>query len=152
MRSAAATATLVLHFTNNWRAVFFVGVLPALLTLWVRRHVPESAMFAARKSDAPVPFRTILRGPLLRPTLRSAGDEHLRAVRLVGPVLVAAALPGAAPRQGGTRAHGLGLHAVSHRAQSRRHVAGYFSYGFIADRLGRRRTFALYFFTAAVLV
>jgi MFS family permease len=31
-------------------------------------------------------------------------------------------------------------------------LPGYFSYGFIADRLGRKRTFALYFFTAAVLV
>src|SRR5467141_2794096 len=27
----------------GWRAVFFAGILPALLTLWIRRGVPESA-------------------------------------------------------------------------------------------------------------
>jgi MFS family permease len=29
----------------GWRAVFFVGVLPALLTLWIQRSVPESEMW-----------------------------------------------------------------------------------------------------------
>src|ERR1700694_4868938 len=29
----------------GWRAVFFVGILPALLTLWIQRSVPESAMW-----------------------------------------------------------------------------------------------------------
>src|SRR5271170_4056446 len=34
----------------GWRAVFFVGILPALLTLWIRRRVPESAMWEERAS------------------------------------------------------------------------------------------------------
>ena len=29
----------------GWRAVFFVGVLPAFLTLWVRRRVEEPAIW-----------------------------------------------------------------------------------------------------------
>ncbi|MGC1226879.1 MAG: MFS transporter, partial [Candidatus Sulfotelmatobacter sp.] len=29
----------------GWRAVFFVGILPALLTLWIQRDVPESKMW-----------------------------------------------------------------------------------------------------------
>src|ERR1700738_3696295 len=29
----------------GWRAVFFVGILPALLTLWIHRSVPESDMW-----------------------------------------------------------------------------------------------------------
>src|SRR3954447_20012838 len=29
----------------EWRAVFFVGVLPALVILWIRRDVPESKMW-----------------------------------------------------------------------------------------------------------
>src|SRR5229473_8661142 len=33
----------------GWRAVFFVGILPALLTLWIRRGVPESAMWEEQK-------------------------------------------------------------------------------------------------------
>src|SRR5437660_1253122 len=34
----------------GWRAVFFVGILPALLTLWIRRGVPESVMWEQRRS------------------------------------------------------------------------------------------------------
>ena len=31
----------------GWRAVFFVGVLPALFTLWIRRSVEEPAIWRA---------------------------------------------------------------------------------------------------------
>lgn len=41
---AALVAGIVLRYAN-WRAVFFVGVLPALVTLWIRRRVPESEMW-----------------------------------------------------------------------------------------------------------
>src|SRR5260370_20572620 len=33
----------------GWRAVFFVGILPALLTLWIQRRVPESVMWEEQK-------------------------------------------------------------------------------------------------------
>src|SRR5499427_2993946 len=32
----------------GWRAVFFVGILPALVTLWIQRRVPESEMWQER--------------------------------------------------------------------------------------------------------
>src|SRR3979411_3201665 len=32
----------------GWRAVFFIGILPALLTLWIRQGVPESVMWEER--------------------------------------------------------------------------------------------------------
>ena len=32
----------------GWRAVFFVGILPALVTLWIQRRVPESEMWTDR--------------------------------------------------------------------------------------------------------
>jgi MFS family permease len=41
---AALVAGIVLHFAN-WRVVFFVGIVPAAVTLWIRRGVPESAMW-----------------------------------------------------------------------------------------------------------
>ena len=43
---AAIVAYLVLPIAG-WRGVFFVGLLPALLTVWVRRRVPESAVWRA---------------------------------------------------------------------------------------------------------
>src|SRR3972149_5895506 len=47
---AAAIATAIVLPTWGWRAVFFVGVLPALLTLWVRRRVEEPALWQARRA------------------------------------------------------------------------------------------------------
>jgi MFS family permease len=34
----------------GWRAVFFVGILPAVITLWIQRSVPESEMWQERVS------------------------------------------------------------------------------------------------------
>src|SRR5579859_5549789 len=34
----------------GWRAVFFVGILPAIVTLWIQRKVPESAMWTERSA------------------------------------------------------------------------------------------------------
>ncbi|MGH9676929.1 MAG: MFS transporter, partial [Candidatus Acidiferrum sp.] len=44
---AALVAGIVLHYAT-WRAVFFVGVLPALLVLWIRKDVPESELWLKR--------------------------------------------------------------------------------------------------------
>src|SRR5271167_1910299 len=45
---AALVVGIVLRFAN-WRAVFFVGILPALVTLWMRRRVPESRLWEEQK-------------------------------------------------------------------------------------------------------
>jgi MFS family permease len=39
--AAAAIVTALVLPRFGWRAVFFVGVVPALFTLWIRRRVPE---------------------------------------------------------------------------------------------------------------
>jgi MFS family permease len=36
----------------GWRAVFFVGILPALITLWIQRSVPESEMWQEHATGA----------------------------------------------------------------------------------------------------
>jgi MFS family permease len=41
---AALVSGIMLRYTN-WRAVFFVGVLPAIVTLWIQNRVPESQMW-----------------------------------------------------------------------------------------------------------
>src|SRR5438445_7855835 len=41
---AAVVAGVVLKYFD-WRAVFFVGLLPAAATLWIRKGVPESEMW-----------------------------------------------------------------------------------------------------------
>src|SRR5262249_15231552 len=44
---AALVAGIVLQYAN-WRMVFFVGILPALVTLWIQNRVPESEMWQQR--------------------------------------------------------------------------------------------------------
>src|SRR5499427_4300614 len=45
---AALVAGVVLHF-SSWRMVFFVGILPALVALWIQSSVPESTLWEYRQ-------------------------------------------------------------------------------------------------------
>ena len=45
---AALAVGIVLHYAD-WRMAFFVGILPALVVLWMRRGVPESEMWRQRE-------------------------------------------------------------------------------------------------------
>src|SRR5438067_501014 len=47
---AAVVAGVVLRF-YNWRTVFFVGVLPALVTFWILKEVPESPMWEQHRLE-----------------------------------------------------------------------------------------------------
>lgn len=64
----------VLPEATAWRALFFIGILPALLVLWVRRNIPESDAFKDRQRTAPsaVSGRSLspFRGPYLWLTIK----------------------------------------------------------------------------------
>ncbi len=47
---AALVAGVVLRYAN-WRMVFFVGILPAIVTLWIQSRVSESPMWIDRDKD-----------------------------------------------------------------------------------------------------
>ncbi len=86
--AAAAIVTWLVLPIGGWRAVFFVGVLPALLTLWVRRRVEEPAIWREKQQRTPArrarPHeRSVRRRPRPRHH-RADGDERLLPVRLVG--------------------------------------------------------------------
>jgi MFS family permease len=59
-----------------WRAMFWVGLLPALLAVWVRSHVSESNIFeqnrAAKKAESSTHFLQIFSPALLGTTLLAA--------------------------------------------------------------------------------
>src|SRR6202521_4387314 len=58
---AIAALVVVLVLPNfGWRAVFFVGVLPALLVLWVRRSVPEPALWKDRAKTQESKWRNLV--------------------------------------------------------------------------------------------
>lgn len=49
----------------GWRTVFFIGVLPAIVTLWIQRRVPESDMWRERMSPTPDSAYNDRKSPLL---------------------------------------------------------------------------------------
>jgi MFS family permease len=57
-----------------WRALFAVGILPALLVLWIRRSIPESAAFEERRDSGARPglshLLSAFRGPYFWVTIK----------------------------------------------------------------------------------
>jgi MFS family permease len=57
-----------------WRALFAVGILPALLVLWIRRSIPESEAFEGRRDSGARPgmahLLSAFRGPYLWLTIK----------------------------------------------------------------------------------
>ena len=69
LMTAPLVAAVVIP-TWGWRGVFFVGVTPALLVLWIRRGVKESEMWTQQRathSDFHSRFGDLFRGHLLFP-------------------------------------------------------------------------------------
>lgn len=146
MLAAAITPYILEHY--NWRVLFLVGVLPALLTVWVRRNVTEPDVWTNRKETGD--FTALFRAPYLSRTVRATG--------LATSVLFAywglfTWLPGflSAPASQG----GAGLNIVKTSqwmfVMQFGTFLGYLTFGWLADRFGRRPAFAFYVVMAAVL-
>ncbi len=152
---AAGVTALVLP-RLGWRAVFFVGILPALLTLWIRRRVEEPEIWRksleSRKSaSTKASLGEIFRRPFLKNTLVTSLMNAGTMFAWWGLFTWIPAYLGLPPDQGG-----IGLSVV--RTSSWIIVMqtgmwfGYVSFGFICDRVGRKKTYIFYLFVAAALV
>ena len=154
---AAVLATLILgraELGNTaWRWLFLAGVLPAFLTLWIRRNVREPDAWtkgqAARDAHGN-PFAAIFGPKLIGRTLRiillgSAVQFAYWGIFFWLPTFLARPVA-----QGGA---GLGIGSLGWiiPVQVGAYL-GYLTFGFIADRLGRRPTFVLFMVSAAALV
>src|SRR5215470_12294043 len=66
---ASLVAGIVLQYAD-WRMVFFVGIFPALVTLWIQKQVPESPMWEAHKvsSGSSGSFRVLFSAPYVKHT------------------------------------------------------------------------------------
>jgi MFS family permease len=142
----------------GWRAVFFVGILPALLTLWIRRGVPESAMWKEgalhRRDDGsrPAKFSLIFRPPYLRHTFALLMFNFCSLFGWWGlftwlpPYL---SLPVA---QGGRGFGAMGTTTLLVVLNLFGMFPGYASFGWVADRIGRRKAFLVYSLSATILI
>ncbi len=153
---AALVAGIVLHIAN-WRYVFFVGVLPALVTLWIRRKVPESEMWqqsraAAARQQSDDGIWQLFRPPLVSKTL---GLLLMNFFGLFGWWGLMSWIPPylSLPVAQGGRGFGLlNTTALLLTLNLAGMLPGYLSFGWAADWLGRKGAFTLYLAAAGLLV
>jgi MFS family permease len=156
---AALMAALVMPW-GGWRAVFFAGIIPAVVTLWVRRGVEESPLWLERQRRSQQPST---RDSPAAP--RAPNPRRAIAGSVVLPLLInSAALFGwwgiftwippslSLPVSQGGR--GLTLTA-SWWWIALMQVGmwlGYVSFGYISDALGRKVTYTGYLLLAGFAV
>jgi len=145
---AVAVTWLVLP-RFGWRAVFFVGVLPALLTLWIRTGVEEPQMWRERRT--PTPLAAIFRGGL---GLRTLIVTSLNAASLFAWWGMFTWIPGflSLPAERGGRGLDIAQSSTWMLLMQAGAWVGYVTFGFISDRFGDKRTYTGYLLAAAALV
>jgi putative sialic acid transporter len=155
---AAIAAALVIDVPQlgeeSWRWLLAIGVIPALFTFWLRRHVAEPDLWRAQRAKGKShgnPFSVIF-GAQLR-------QRAVLAILLAGsiqfgywglffwlPTFLASPI-----EQGGA-----GLSVVRSMgwiiSMQIGAYAGYLAFGFVADWIGRRRAFVLFLVATAALV
>ncbi|MEO6212544.1 MAG: MFS transporter [Vicinamibacterales bacterium] len=151
--AAAALVNALVQPAFGWRAVFFVGIIPAFFTLWVRRNVEEPAIWkaASRQPAARARLGIIFQKPLLPLTLALALMNTFTLFGWWGFYLW---LPSYLTQP--ASAGGVGLRLLSSSALILVMQAGmwlgYVTFGIVSDRIGRKRTYVAYLLTAAVLI
>lgn len=147
---AAALLSASILPSHGWRMLFFVGVVPALLSAWIWRSIPEPEVWRhARTSDASI--KTIFVNPLLKTTVVAIAVSSFLMFAYWGLFTWVPAYL-ASPRASG----GAGMSII----QSVSWIVpmqigaffGYTSFGFLADRFGRRPTFLVFVLCAAACV
>jgi MFS family permease len=146
----AAILTLLLR-NCSWRIIFVVGVAPALVAflvrLWVRepeRWVKARAAERQAGNARPLKLAELFSPGLLRATLVGSGLAFVAVFGLWGATNWTPTLIRALPDLKGISASELTSH-VSYAVilLNVGALAGYLTFGPLADRVGRRRVFAL---------
>jgi MFS family permease len=155
---AAIFAALILDNAalgdESWRFLFLIGVLPALFVLWVRRSVPEPSTFARKQKTGDVvtnPFRVLFGRPLWRRTVLAALLTAAVQFAYWGLFFWLPSFLASPVERGGA-----GMTLIRSMAwiipMQIGAYCGYLSFGFLADRFGRRRTFIAFLVAAAIIV
>jgi MFS family permease len=142
----------------GWRAVFFVGIVPALFTFWIRRSVKEPQMWLAARSAEASRARTGVdatanrrdRFPL-RLAVILAAMNAMTMFAWWGLNLWVPSYLSLPSTQGGM---GLSTETMAAFVVAMQvgMWLGYVTFGFVSDSLGRRPTYIAYLVVAALLV
>jgi MFS family permease len=153
--AAAALVTGLVLPIWGWRAVFFVGVLPALLVLWIQSKVKEPHLWTAQRArmaeESRTTIRSVIRGRLAGIT---AAVTIMNALTMFGWWGLNLWIPGylsLAHSQGGI---GLSTRLMSSLVFFMQFGMwlGYVTFGYISDSQGRKKTYITYLLAAGLLV
>jgi MFS family permease len=148
---AAAVVNLLVLPVWGWRGVFFVGVLPALFTIWVRRSVEEPLVWRSTP-------------PAARGRLTAIFAPGMAALTIIVTLMNACTLFGWWGLNGWVPAYlrlspnegGIGLSSSTMSwfviAMQVGMWFGYVSFGFISDSIGRKRAYVMFVLLASVLL
>jgi MFS family permease len=147
---AAALLAGQLLPTLGWRALFVAGVLPALCTLWIRYYVPEPQSSLKMTKNAGSPLQ-LFRAPHRNTVLIASALSSALMFAYWGLFTWVPAYLSSPIAKGGA---GLAILKSSSWIIPMQLGAflGYILFGVIADRIGRRPTFALFVLGAAAIV
>jgi MFS family permease len=139
----------------GWRWVFFAGVLPALITLWIRRRVREPPLWQAQQG-----LGRARRGLDLGAIVGSGRLGVTVAVTLMNACTLFAWwgfnlwLPGYLSLPAAHGGVGLGTATMSAFVVAMQvgMWLGYVTFGYVSDAIGRRRAYVTYVLAAAALI
>jgi MFS family permease len=147
----AALANLIVMPVWGWRGVFFVGVAPAVLTLWIRRNLEDPPAWRKTASHARGRLGSLFTSD--RAVITTA-IIVMNAATLFAWWGLNAWVP--AYLNLGIDQGGIGL---SSRTMSLFVLAmqvgmwlGYVSFGYLADAFGRKRCYVVFLVTASILL
>jgi MFS family permease len=149
----AAVVSSVILPRAGWRWVFFVGLVPVLLTIWISRRVPEPAIWqkARQKPGSPAERKALWR--TARPRLIALLTMNTFGMfawwGLFSWIPAYLVLPGS---EGGRNFQMLGMATLLIVINLAGILPGYLFFGVFADRLGRKRSIVFYLAAAALLV
>ena len=145
---AAVVALVMPHF--GWRVVFFVGVAPALVTLWFQHGLREPEVWKQQRAPK-IHVGQLFRGSLGRDVLVCATMNAATLFAWWGLFTWVPRYLSMSTAEGG---HGMSIVQTSlwTIVMQGGTFLGYITFGFLADRFSRKYTYISYLLVAAALV
>ncbi len=156
----AAVVTAIIVPAYGWRAAFYVGIIPALVTAWIRHDVKEPQIWTdhkaktAREGNAEgtlVLLGRIFSRQYLRRTILACLLSSCAMFAYWGLFAWVPGFLAASPEKGG-----VGLNVLTSStfvvAMNMGGWLGYVSFGFLIDKVGRRKPWMIFMLISAILV